>query len=508
MIAAFRVDSSSIIGAGHVIRCLSLAKALRKNGVECVFVSRDHEGNLAQSIREGGFETMLLPTDNCPSVGVGSTPGLSRWVGTSWQQDAEDTRAALEKYKINWLIVDHYGLDWKWEERLRETGANLLVIDDIADRRHVCDLLLDQNVPDKTGAYRKLVPPHCGIMSGPRYALLDPSYADFHHQVGSRRGMVQRILVYFGGGRYATLMQQALYAIAELRPEISVDAVIGQSDPSFGTSSPLANLRFHSKLPTLAPLMASADLAIGASGTSSWERCCLGLPGVVVTVAENQEPIAEELARLGIVVNLGNADGLTKEKFVIALKPLLTEKLDASWSARCLALVDGRGAERITGYMLLGPKTPLRLRRADADDEALLLRWVNDPLTRHVSLTSAHVTETEHHEWFARRLANSRDCMILIAETHSGLPVGQVRFERGEANWEISFNLDPLCRGKGAGIRTVRMAVETFWEEHPSALLSGVVKVDNLASRAIFSRMGFSEAALSDGIVTFISSKP
>ena len=489
---AFRVDSSSLIGAGHVVRCLSLATALREHGAECMFVCRNLDGNLMPLIREKGFSGVLLP-------GTDGIPG--------WAKDAEETKAAITGRSMDWVVVDHYGLDAAWEQFLRQTGARLLAIDDIANRPHDCDLLLDQNLPDKTAAYRKLVPETCGMMIGPHYALLDRSYSEARPSARQRSGPVKRVLVYFGGGRHGALMKSVLEAISHINPDIVVDAVIGQSDTVIPTDA-LANLRYHAKLPTLAPLMAEADLAIGASGTSNWERCCLGLPSAVVTVAENQEPVAEALERSGIVVNLGRAEHLGTEDFVALLSPLLTEPLDAGWSDRCHALVDGEGARRSAGYLLLDRNTPLRLRPAKAADEELLLRWANDDLTRRVSLNPKPITPDEHHRWFSRRLAIPGDCTILVAETASGLPVGQVRFERREESWEISFNLDPLCRGRGVGIRTVQMAVEAFLGRRPDARLSGQVKIANAPSRAIFRRLGFQEAYRSDGVLTYVNSKP
>ena len=505
MIAAFRVDSSNIIGAGHVSRCLSLARVLRGRQVDCIFVCRDHEGNLVKAVRDDGFPVMMLASE---AAAVKAEPVFDSWIGAGWHKDAEETIEALGGYPVDWLIVDHYSLDERWERKLRAICSNLLVIDDICNRRHDCDLLLDQNLPDKADRYRALVSPGCGIMSGPAYALVDRAYTDLRPKVMERRGAVRHILVYFGGGRYAGLIRQALEAILELGPFIEVEVVVGQSDTWSDTHEFPPNVRFHSRLSSLAPLMARADLAIGASGTSTWERCCVGLPSVVVTVAGNQEPTAEELASLGIVVHLGNADDVTKADMVNTLRPLLTAGLDEAWSARCLKLVDGRGTDRVVDYMLLNASTSLRLRRADRGDEAVLLLWANDPLARQASLNTRRITHHEHHEWFHRRLANPAECTIFIAETESGLPVGQVRFERREAHWQISFNLNPLCRRRRIATRTVRMAVHAFWEEHPTALLSGVVKVDNQASRAIFNRMEFAESAAFDGIVTFSKLKP
>ncbi len=153
MRVVFRADASLNIGSGHVMRCLTLANALRESGASCFFVCREHPGNLLELIREQGFEAIGLPLpktfESLHGKHSSSRLTYAGWLGDSWQRDAEQTLAALNGELADWLVVDHYALDSAWEESLRPACRRLLVIDDLADRDHRCDLLLDQNLVAK-----------------------------------------------------------------------------------------------------------------------------------------------------------------------------------------------------------------------------------------------------------------------------------------------------------------------------------------------------------------------
>jgi len=349
-----RADTSTSIGTGHVMRCLTLANALARKGVGVSFICREHEGNLCDLIEEQGFTVHRLPAPES-SFEADATPAHAAWLGAAWQEDARQTGAVIRTLGIKptWLVVDHYGLDYRWEEALRPLVGRIFVIDDLADRAHDCDLLLDQNLfADMQTRYAGKVPADCRLLLGPEYALLQPIYAELHDRIPPREGPVRRILISFGGADSENLTGRALAAFLSLnRPDIEVDVVISGSSPYVHeTRDQVAghdNIHLHSNLPTLAPLMARADLAIGAAGTTSWERLCLGLPAVVVTLAENQRPIAAELHRLGLVRWLGHKDEVSEQSIRQALAKLIEEGIDEEWSLRCRAAVDGKGVDLV-----------------------------------------------------------------------------------------------------------------------------------------------------------------
>jgi UDP-2,4-diacetamido-2,4,6-trideoxy-beta-L-altropyranose hydrolase len=229
----------------------------------------------------------------------------------------------------SWLIVDHYGLDRRWEERLRPLVKSILVIDDLADRPHDCDLLLDQNLGgDRAGRYDKLVPARCRRLIGPRYALLRREFRDARAGLRGRDGSLRRILVFFGGSDPSGETLKTLDALTVLnRKDLAVDVVVGASNPRQdevrSRCAALPNTAFHSQISTMAALMAQADLAVGAGGTANWERCFLGLPAITIIIAGNQQASTDALAAAGAVRNLGRSEDVTRDHIAAALNEMI-----------------------------------------------------------------------------------------------------------------------------------------------------------------------------------------
>lgn len=350
---AFRVDASIQIGTGHLMRCLTLADALLGQAAECQFVCREHEGHLIDYIRCRGYEPYALP--KLISNGLFES-GLAHasWLGVDWQMDATQTRQALGNKEVDWLIVDHYALDHRWESALRSSCERIMVVDDLADRQHDCDLLLDQNYGSSAERYRGLVSADCTQCHGPEYALLRPVYAERRAQLPARDRQVRRVLIYFGGGNDASnLTGLALQAfqVPELA-HIELDIVVGATYAHKSSLEELVvqrgNAAVHRQLPDLADLMSKADLAIGAGGATTWERCCMGLPTIVISIAENQRPACEALSADKLIDYLGHVDKVTS--WLIRDRVLSSAKnseLLRDLSERGMKLVDGCGTVRV-----------------------------------------------------------------------------------------------------------------------------------------------------------------
>jgi UDP-2,4-diacetamido-2,4,6-trideoxy-beta-L-altropyranose hydrolase len=351
---AFRTDASSQIGTGHVVRCLTLADALREEVAECEFVCRKHEGHLMDYIRSRGYEVHALPI---PQVSEPFVSGLAHasWLGVDWQTDAGQTRQALGSEAFDWLIVDHYALDQCWESALRSSCKRIMAIDDLADRQHDCDLLLDQNYGSSAERYRGLVPSDCVQCHGPEYALLKPVYADWRAQLPARDGRVRRVLIYFGGGADAanlTCLAVQAFQSPQLA-HIELDIVVGGAYAHQSSLEKLVALRGNAtiywQLPDLAGLMENADLAIGAGGATTWERCCMGLPTIVISIAENQRPACEALSADKMIDYLGHVDQSTSELIQDRVLLFLKKRdLLRDLSERGMELVDGNGALKVT----------------------------------------------------------------------------------------------------------------------------------------------------------------
>lgn len=353
MRVAFRTDASSQIGTGHVMRCLTLADALREEGVECQFVCRAHEGHLMDHIRARDYRVCALSK---PSENASLTSGLAHasWLGVAWQADAAQTRQALDSAALDWLILDHYALDHRWESALRSSCRRMMVIDDLADRQHDCDLLLDQNYGSSAERYRGLISEDCAQFHGPDYALLKQVYANRRTQMPARDGQVRRVLIYFGGGSDAVnltrLAVQAFQApeLVHIELDIVVSAIYAHQSSLEELIAQRGNATIHRQLPDLADLMAKADLAIGAGGATTWERCCMGLPSVLVVCAHNQKEIGEAIGKLEAGVVLYPNENFTAEvrEQVVILSDDTKKYLQMSHRAE--RVCDGLGVLRVT----------------------------------------------------------------------------------------------------------------------------------------------------------------
>ncbi len=350
---AFRVDGSRRIGSGHVARCLTLADELRARGCECLFVHRDHPGGLADEVRRRGYPVQLLSAPPAASGEI-ADDDYAAWLGVTQEEDAVETADALSGGPIDWLIVDHYGIGEAWHSQLRDRVGRIAVIDDLANRRLDCDLLLDQNFFSDPGArYRDLVPDHAGLLLGPSFALLGPEYRQARAFLRPRRGPISRVLVYYGGSDLTGETARALRVLQarEFR-SMRIDVVAGSNtaelDAVARSVDALPGATLHTSVPSLVDLMVAADVCLGGGGTTTWERCCLGLPSLVIAIAPNQEPICTALAEAGVIRYVGATEDVSDRDVAREFRHLLQEdEQRAREGAKAWSTVDGKGANRV-----------------------------------------------------------------------------------------------------------------------------------------------------------------
>jgi UDP-2,4-diacetamido-2,4,6-trideoxy-beta-L-altropyranose hydrolase len=363
-----RVDASVEMGMGHLMRCMSLANVLAEEGTEVFFLLRSHAAALTGLIEADGHAVRLLAD---PPHDSGDAPGAAptRWLPTTWQRDAGQTLDAIGQMGApDWLIVDHYGLDARWERLQRQQVQRILAIDDLADRPHDCDILLDQNfVQDPETRYQGHVPGASQQLLGPRYALLRREFAEQRKSLTGRNGEVRRILVCYGGSDPSNETAKALVAIKGLSHEsLAVDVVVGRSNPNAELISALCLelpcAQLHRDVRNMADLLRGADLALGAGGGMSWERCCLGLPTIAVDIADNQIGALTGLAKIGALVYLGSAASVTEEETIGAIQSLLNDPARTRQIGEIAQkLVDGQGSHRVLAAMKMasGPQAHL-----------------------------------------------------------------------------------------------------------------------------------------------------
>lgn len=328
MKVVLRVDASIQMGTGHVMRCLTLADELRERGADCHFICRSQPGDMSALIQSRGYSLTMLISEMAESRCVeddGALTPHANWLDCGWKTDADQVGEVVAVVRPDWLIVDHYALDACWERALTPHYNKLMVIDDLADRSHVCDLLLDQNYySDMETRYRGLVPPYCEMLLGSHHVLLRPEFLAMRDQLRERDGCVRRILVFFGGSDPTNQTQIVLDALAMLDiREIAVDVVIGGSNPHSkqleARCRTMPNVVLHRQVSNMAELIELADLGIGAGGSAMWERCYLGLPTITVVFADNQLRTTEDVAALGAIHYLGRSESLAAAEYAGAI---------------------------------------------------------------------------------------------------------------------------------------------------------------------------------------------
>jgi UDP-2,4-diacetamido-2,4,6-trideoxy-beta-L-altropyranose hydrolase len=357
---AFRLDASIEIGAGHFMRCLALADGLRERGHRCTFLCRALPADYARMLAAKGHTLRMLDSLPVPAADDGA-PVLAHahWLGTSQAADAAACTRSAAGMRYDWLVVDHYALDQRWQRALRPLADRILVIDDLADRRHDCDVLLDQNMGRRAGHYTALVPAACQVLAGPQFALLRPDFAALRPGSIQRRtdGTLRQVLVTMGGVDAGNASSAVLEALdhAPLPAQCRVVVVMGAQAPWLAAVRTRAA---QAKNPTevllnvsnMAELMAASDVAIGAAGTSALERCCLGLPTLTMVLAENQRPGAAAMAAAGAVLPIDCAEGCAAA-LVDGLAALQDRQAMRAMQQACLGICDGLGIARLVSCM-------------------------------------------------------------------------------------------------------------------------------------------------------------
>ncbi len=485
MRVVIRADASIKIGSGHIRRCLSLATELKKRGAEVLFVCRQLPGNLCDLLSERNFRVFRLPA---PAEGVPEClPG----------EDAQETAAVLDSLpdSIEWLIVDHYALGREWESGLRGRVNNILVLDDLADREHDCDLLLDQGFyPDLNHRYDDLLPADGRLLLGPRYALLDSSFARQQEPKNKESG--KRLFVFFGGSDVTDETGKTLAALPLLDNwQLQFDVVVGSGNPYREKIekqvASCKQVQLHYQVDTMASLMVKADIALGAGGTTTWERCCLGLPSIVISVADNQTALSETLGLDGRILYLGESAQVSSETIARAIQSLL----DFPWWRRSLSqrsreLVDGYGCQRLSRILL--PES-ICLRRAEEIDCEKIYAWRNADETRLFSFSSKEISFSMHQKWFRECLADER--RVLLIGERNGRPVGVLRYDfHSEIKAMASVYLVPGCHGQGLGSSLIRSGSKWIRSHFPGCkTIQAEVLMGNQAGRKAFLEAGFTE---------------
>jgi UDP-2,4-diacetamido-2,4,6-trideoxy-beta-L-altropyranose hydrolase len=543
---AFRVDSSTIIGYGHVMRCLTLAHALshelktvqQKNVDDNLLISflcRDHQGHINQLILDSDFNLLQLP----PVEKKINSKDSDSWLGTSHKKDALQCMTQIKTLPlIDLLIVDHYAIDHHWHSLMRSYYQKLLVIDDLANRKLACDFLLDQTYNRSKAEYQALVPSHCQFLVGQDYILLRDEFSLLKAQALLRRKKrideynneltPTNIIVTMGGSDPDNLSQLALIAVGELieaLPKITVNLVISSQSKHVDSLTTFCNehswiyLIVNSQ--NMAELMLSADIAIGASGGTSWERCCLGLPCLTTVNAENQKVIANNLAQAGATINLGWYKNITIHTIVSALNSLLNDtSVYEKMSDCCFEVCDGKGAARVaaklvektTNHLIVIPKE-IRFHLAKEDDCELIYSWQSNKNIRKYFINPKIPSLQEHMQWYNTCLLDPNRILYLL-HNDQGHSVGLLRLDQLTKNeystniptYEISIIIAPDHQGRGLAVSTLK----SLSLLKKNATYMATIHNKNSQSQRAFTKAGFQRISPSSyqlNVVNFVNTR-
>lgn len=506
---AIRVDGSVSRGSGHIRRCITLAHQLSGENCDVTFFVRKSGRSLSPLIESSGYAVSELLLPDLDETGVTDT---EVWSINQQEEDAQATIKATGGVIYDWMIVDHYNIDQTWQKLTRNTYRYLLVIDDLANRKHDCDILLDQNLGRDASDYSDLIPKQSISLCGPSFALLRPEFEASRSRALSRRpkSELNSLLVFLGGTDINNITQTVLTNLRHIELNFlkEIVVVVGSSSKCIGEINTLLDkFSCHTRLlidiDDIQEWMIAADLSIGAAGGAAWERCCLGLPTILIVIAENQKRGTKALVDAGAAVTVDSAE-LTGDSLVRAIQRLTKPEELSFMSEKAASVCDGGGARRVLFQMCRLDNSLLHLRRAARHDEALLLDWANDPVTRGNALNQAQITTSQHKKWFEEKLSDARSCIIYIIELPNGDSLGQVRFDKSDNTWIVDYAISPAFRGQGLGGVLLARALSALTELNLDGIIAGWIKPENKASICVFLKCGFVKKRLEDnGLLYF-----
>jgi len=508
---AIRVDASTRIGSGHVMRCLTLAKKLKENGIKVTFLSKQHQGNLNQFIQQSGFDLIEL---SAPKHNIENQIDEKLWLGCSIQDDLKECYKALEQLTISLLIVDHYSLDYNWQQQIRATLhlEKIMVIDDLANRKHDCDILLDQTLGRKACDYKNRVPSHCQLMLGSEYIMLRDEFLQSRELAKDKREQtseINNILITMGGTDPDNIAEQLLIWLIKFKNSqlnnkaIHVTLVANQTSPFIKNLQTIsANnswITIVSNPKSMANLMLEADIAIGSSGATAWERCCLGLPSLSIISADNQRFLSEKLTKSGAVISLGHFNKLSDEVLTKSLNEIMYKKTTYQTMVnQCFACCDGLGVKKVTDTLLTDFSDNIFLEEANYGDCQDIFNWQSNEDIRKYSHNPKPVIWQEHCDWMKNTIENTNRHLYMIKITS---PIGQNKESVGllrldmiekstheiDANWLISILIAPEHQGKKIAYQAINKIPQTYKEQ---GIIAEVHK-KNIASHQLFVKTGF-----------------
>lgn len=470
-----RADASPQIGWGHVMRCLALAQAWQDLGGDCIFAMAEPVEALRTRFSSENIQIYVLS----------ASPGSA--------DDASELSKIAREHSARWIVVDGYDFDADYQSALKKAGHKLLAIDDYGHSGIcVADLILDQNAGTDESFYASRAP-GTNLLLGTRYTMLRREFKPWRNWKREIPPVARRILVTMGGSDPEDLTERAIDALDLIAVErLEATVLVGAASPPFSRLQAVASnakrtIRVKIDSRNVPDVMAWADLAISASGSTCWEMCMLGLPAVIIDAAENQLPIAHELSRRRVAVHIPRSTASTENVGEVVNHLLTDPYVRTQMSLHARDLIDGHGADRVVAAIRTHG---FRLRPVIQSDCRLLWQWANDPVVRAASFSSHEIAWEEHANWFARKILDNSSVFLMLED--GMLPVATIRTQATTmADADISVIVAPQFRGQGLAPLIFQRALEEVFAVTELQRVHAFIKPDNAASSRSFGNAGF-----------------
>ncbi|MCZ7383462.1 MAG: UDP-2,4-diacetamido-2,4,6-trideoxy-beta-L-altropyranose hydrolase [Candidatus Methanoperedens sp.] len=479
-----RADANATRGTGHVMRCLALADAWKARDGQVLFLSCRPEPPLRRRYETTGAAVIELEEPHPHATDLHATVAAVK-------------RSMGPGKRSPWVALDGYHFDTTYQSALRSAGSHLMVIDDTAQLPYYdADVILNHALNAQSLAYACSADTR--LLLGTQFALLRPEFQRWQHLERDCPEVAHKILVTLGGsdeGNATLKIVEALKQISD--PHLDIRVVVGPLNPHLkelqrAIAPVSAQVRIETDVVDTAPLMAWADVAVAAGGTTSWELAFMKVPALVFTLAENQLGVAQAINQFGSARSLGFPESLSSDQIAGAVSQLMHDQLGRRrMTEKGRVLLDGQGVHRVLNALLHDTSDDdFQLRVATREDTLLLWQWANDPLARRNSFTSEPILWSQHELWYAGKIASPETRLWMMEYQH--VPVGQIRYDRTEAKTaRISFSIAPAYRGRKFGAKLLRLTADLAGRELSVCDVEGITFIENLASRRAFIDAGF-----------------
>ena len=485
-----RADAYRAIGTGHVMRCIALGQAWKVYGGNVLFTSYCESDVLQSRLNAEGFSYIPIQKPYPHPSDLDSITALL------------DNLCATEQRDRIIVALDGYHFDGHYQKTIKNKGFRLLCIDDYGHAEHYfADVILNQNLSADISLYPNYSP-HTKFLLGPQYVLLRKEFWKWKTWKRDIPDVAKKVLVTMGGADPDNVTLKVLKALKEVAvPDMEIVVVLGPSNPHKDDIEHFLSLfPFKSHLllsvDNMPELMAWTDVAVAAGGSTSWELAFMGLPSLLIILAENQRAVSHKLEESGTSINLGWHD---EAKVVpiskVAENIMKNQKVREAMSTKGRSLVDGNGGSEVVKYLR---NSHVTFRQVREEDCRLLWEWANDPETRSVSFSTDPISWEHHVRWFAEKLKDPEHVFFILLNLDDE-PIGQVRYAVNGKEAAISMSISPKFRGLGYGSQGIRMTIAELFTHVDVDVIRAHIKPENLKSVKAFTGAGFREDDITAG---------